>query len=68
MENSILARGVIVEEGAKVVNSVLMQGTVVRAGASLSYVVSDKGVQINQDRMLMGHATYPLPIAKGSIV
>jgi glucose-1-phosphate adenylyltransferase len=30
--------------------------------------VADKNVQINQDRMLMGHATYPLAIAKDSIV
>jgi glucose-1-phosphate adenylyltransferase len=68
VENSILSRGVIIEAGAKVSNSVLMQGTVVRSGASLAYVVADKNVQINQDRMLMGHATYPLAIAKDSIV
>ncbi len=68
VENSILSRGVIVEAGAKVSNSVLMQGTVVRSGASLSYVITEKNVHINQDRMLMGHSTYPLAIAKGSIV
>ncbi len=68
VENSVLFRGVTVEAGAKVSNCVLMQGTVVRAGASLSYVVADKDVQINQGRMLVGHATYPLAIAKGSIV
>ena len=68
VENSILSRGVIIEAGAKVSNSVLMQGTVVKAGASLNYVIADKDVQVNQDRMLMGHATYPLAIAKGSVV
>ncbi|MCI9186569.1 MAG: glucose-1-phosphate adenylyltransferase subunit GlgD [Oscillospiraceae bacterium] len=68
VENSVLGRGVVVEAGATVSNSVLMQGTVVRAGASLSYVIADKDVQINQDRSLMGHITYPLAIAKGSIV
>lgn len=68
VENSILSRGVIVEKGAKVVNSVLMQGTVVKAGASLAYVIADKNVTINTDRMLMGHSTYPLAIAKGSVV
>lgn len=68
VENSILARGVTVEKGAKVANSVLMQGTVVKAGASLSYVIADKNVRINEDRMLMGHSTYPLAISKGSIV
>jgi len=68
VENSILFRGVVVEKGAKVTNSVLMQGTVVKAGATLSYVIADKNVRINEGRMLMGHATYPLAIAKGSIV
>ena len=68
VENSILFRGVVVEKGAKVSNSVLMQGTVVRAGASLSYVIADKDVTVNEGRMLMGHATYPLAIAKGSVV
>ena len=68
VENSILFRGVVVEKGAKVSNSVLMQGTVVKAGASLSYVIADKDVTVNEGRMLMGHATYPLAIAKSSVV
>ena len=68
VENSILSRGVIVEKGAKVSNSVLMQGTVIKAGASLSYVITDKNVKVNEDRMLMGHSTYPLAISKNSIV
>ena len=41
---------------------------VVKAGASLSYVITDKNVTVNENRMLMGHCTYPLAIAKGSIV
>ena len=49
-------------------DSVLMQGAVVRSGASLAYVIADKNVTINQDRMLMGHLTYPLAIAKESVV
>ena len=66
--NSILFRGVKVEKGAKVVNSVLMQGTTVKEGATLSYVIADKNVLINKDRTLTGHSTYPLAIAKGSVV
>ncbi len=68
VEHSILSRGVVVEKGAKVSNSVLMQGTVVKAGASLAYVIADKNVTINEGRMLMGHNTYPLAIAKDSVV
>jgi len=68
VENSILFRGVVVEKGAKVKNSVLMQGTVVKAGASLSYVIADKSVTVNEGRSLMGHSSYPLAIAKESVV
>ena len=68
VENSIVSRHVVIEKGAKVSNCVLMQGTVVKSGASLSYVITDKDVTVNQDRMLMGHLTYPLAIAKGSVV
>ena len=45
-----------------------MQGTVVKASASLSYVIADKAVTVNEGRALMGHFTYPLAIAKGSVV
>ena len=68
VENSIIFRGVTIEKGARVSNSVLMQGTVVKSGASLAYVIADKNVTVNQDRMLMGHFTYPLAIAKESVV
>ena len=68
VENCIISRGVVVEKGAKVVNSVLMQGTVIKSGASLAYVITDKDVTVNQNRMLMGHLTYPLAITKGATV
>lgn len=68
VENSILFRGVTVEKGAKVSNSVLMQGSVIKAGASLAYVIADKAVTVNEGRLLMGHNTYPLAMAKNSVV
>ncbi len=64
VENSILFRGVRVEKGAKVCGCVLMQGTAVQAGAVLKYAITDKNVRVNPGRMLMGHNTYPLSIAK----
>ena len=66
--NSILFRGVRVEAGAKVENCVLMQGTTVQQGAVLKYTITDRNVRVNSGRMLMGHETYPLAIAKGEIV
>jgi len=68
VENCVIGRGVIIEAGAQVKNSVLMQGTVVKAGASLSCVIADKHVLINENRILMGHSAYPLAIARDSVV
>ena len=68
VENSILFRGVRVEKGARVSNCILMQGTTIRERASLSYVITDKNVVIHPERMLMGHESYPIAIAKNAIV
>ena len=68
VRDSILFRGVVVEKGAKVSNCVLMQGSVVGAGACVAYVIADKNVQVGADRMLMGHETYPIAIAKNTVV
>ena len=66
--NSIISRGVRVEAGAKVENCILMQGTTVQQGAVLKYTITEKSVRVNSGRMLMGHETYPLAIAKNEVV
>ncbi|MCD7948321.1 MAG: glucose-1-phosphate adenylyltransferase subunit GlgD [Oscillospiraceae bacterium] len=68
VDNSILFRGVRVEQGAKVSNCILMQGTVVESNAMLKCAIADKNVVVSSGRMLMGHITYPLAIAKNEIV
>ena len=57
VENSVLFPGVVVEAGA-----------VVRRDAQLSYIIADKDVEVLSNRTLMGHATYPIVLAKGSKV
>ena len=66
VENSILFPGVTVEEGALVQNCILFKETVVRRGAQLSGIITDKYVEVLPDRILMGHASYPLVISKRS--
>ena len=68
VENSILFPGVTVEAGAVVRNCILFKGTMVRRGAQMSYIVADKDVEVQEDRTLMGHATYPIVLSKGSVV
>ena len=68
VENSVLFHGVEVEEGAVVRNCVPFKEDIVRRNAQLSYIIADKDVEVLADRTLMGHATYPIVLAKGSIV
>lgn len=68
VENSILFRGVRVEEGARVCNCILMQSSVIHRGALLRFAIADKNVCVNPGRMLMGHETYPLAIAKNAVI
>ena len=68
VENSILFPGVVVEAGAVVRNCVLFKETAVRRDAQLSYIIADKDVEVLPSRTLMGHATYPIVLAKGSKV
>ena len=66
VENSILFRGVSVAKGAEVKGCILMQDTTVSRDAVLQNVIADKDVEVLQGRTLMGHATYPIVLAKGS--
>ena len=68
VKNSVLFRGVRVEEGAQVHGCILMQGTAVCRGGLLRYAIADKNVLINPGRMLMGDKTYPLILAKDSAI
>ena len=68
VENSIVFPGVVVEAGAVVRNCILFKGTVVRKDAQLSYIIADKYVEVLEGRTLMGHATYPIVLSKGSKV
>ena len=68
VENSVLFRGVAVEEGAQVHNCVLMQGTRVGAGAILECVISDKAVEIRPGRTIIGTPGYPIYLGKRIVV
>ena len=66
--NSVLSGDVVIGEGAVVKNSVLMQGVTVEKGTQLEYVVLDKGVTVSENKTLIGQESYPLPVAKGTVI
>lgn len=63
--NSILFRGVRVGKGTVVKDCVLLQGTKVGENCSISSVITDKNVEISNEKVLTGSETYPLYIGKG---
>ncbi|MDE6834657.1 MAG: glucose-1-phosphate adenylyltransferase subunit GlgD [Ruminococcus sp.] len=64
VENSVLFRGVKVGKGTVVKNSVILQNTKIGDNCSISSVITDKSVEISDDKVLTGSETYPLYIGK----
>ena len=68
VKNSILFRGVTVEEGAVVENSILMQKSVVGADSKIAFVITDKNASIGAGSDLKGSPKAPFVIGKGKEV
>lgn len=65
VENSILFRGVVIEEGATVRNSIVMQGSHISKNSTINYAIIDKNVEISQGTALTGAPLTPILIDKG---
>lgn len=68
VENCVISKGVHIAKGAKVNNCIIMQDTEIKENCNLSYVIVDKDVIIEKDKALMGTNSYPIYIAKKSII
>jgi glucose-1-phosphate adenylyltransferase len=68
VEDSVLFRQVVVEEGAEVENSVVMNDCVIGKGAKLEYVILDKNVTVRPGTVLVGTKSNPLIIKRGETV
>lgn len=68
VENCVLFRGVKIGKGTKVKNSILMQDSVIGKDCEISYVITDKNVNICNNRLLTSSAVYPMYIGKGASV
>lgn len=68
VENCVISKGVYVGKGAKLTNCIVMQDTKIGNNTNLNYVIIDKDVTIKDERSLMGFDSYPIYIAKKSVV
>ena len=68
IENSIIFRGVKIEEGAIVKNSILFEKTVVEKDAVVINTITDKNTRIKTGISIVGSQTSPYVIQKNLIV
>lgn len=68
VENCVISKGVHIGKGAKVKNCIIMQDTQIGENCSLNYVIIDKDVKIANDKSLIGTDSYPINIAKQSVI
>lgn len=66
VENSIISRDVIIERGAVVKNSIIFTNTTIGSGVKISYVLSDKNVNIKEVKNLVGDEEDVLYIEQGA--
>ena len=68
VENSIIFRDVILEEGAVVKNSIIMADSIIKKGAKLNYVITDKSVEVPEDKELSGTSECQVIVEKNRCV
>ncbi|MBQ3084443.1 MAG: glucose-1-phosphate adenylyltransferase subunit GlgD [Clostridia bacterium] len=68
VKNSILFRGVTVEEGAVVEDSIIMQNGVIGKDAVVCRTITDKNVTVSEGAKVQGAAALPFVIGKGKTV
>ena len=65
VENSIIARDVVVGKGAVVKNSIIFSGSSIAEGVVLENVIIDKNVTVEKVTELTGTKTAPLYVKEG---
>lgn len=68
VKNSILFRGVTIEEGAAVKNSIILKDCYIEEGVYLENVILDKGVRVTANQQLIGSKEKPYVIAKSQVI
>lgn len=68
VENCVLCRGVKIGKDAVVKDCVIMQDTVIGKKCGINSVITDKNVEIGDDKIMTGSASYPLYIGKNAVI
>ena len=60
--------GVRIGKGAHIKNCIIMQDTIIGDNADLSHIIIDKDVTVGQGKTIIGCESYPMYIAKRSVI
>lgn len=66
--NSIVFRGVVLEEGCRIQNSIILPKCHIHANAQTNYTILDKSVQVHGDNSLKGSKSHPLVVLKKTVI
>jgi len=66
--NSIVFRGVILEQGCRIQNSIIMPKCRIHANAQTNYTILDKSVKVQGENVLKGSENQPLVILKKTVI
>ena len=66
--NSIIFRGVILEQGCKIRNSIILPKCHIHANAQTDYAILDKSVKVNGENVLKGSLDNPLVVLKRTVI
>lgn len=68
VENSIISKGVCIGKGAHIKNCIIMQDSIIGKNADLSHIIIDKDVTVGDNKTIIGCESYPMYIAKRSVI
>lgn len=66
--NSIIFRGVIIEQGCKIKNSIILPKCHIHVNAQTDYAILDKSVTVNRENVLKGSSNNPLVVLKSTVI
>jgi len=66
--NSIIFRGVILEDGCQIRNSIILPKCHIHANAQTDYAILDKSVTVNGENVLKGSPNNPLVVLKKTVI
>lgn len=68
VENSVLFRGVKINDGSVISDSIIMENTVIGNNCEIRYAIFDKDVKICDNTKIIGTKEKPIIIAKSTVV